>query len=194
MSYKHTPTTDALDTLGTIITLNEKRDAIHLGVEPVVAGQYLEPGEHIKFNAEGKAVKAIKGKGIGIVDPFLLQTVEKGEMFWLVVYPRQITSLRHVWEHPLFPTSIKTEYIEIAKDDSPEVKSAKKEIELMADELDVSYEDLMENAAYYQSHGEYWNEGEKFDGAYLDDSFWNYYEIVTGKPAHERGSFLSCSC
>lgn len=37
-------TTDALETLGTIIGTSEGRDAIHLAVEPVEAGERLSPG------------------------------------------------------------------------------------------------------------------------------------------------------
>jgi len=95
--------TDALATLGTIIDNTAARDAIHLAVLPVVAGENLAPGHHIYLNGD-KAFEAVTGKGLGIVDPFLLEPVAKGERFWLIVYPRQITSLRHVWEHPNFPT------------------------------------------------------------------------------------------
>lgn len=43
MSDKRSVATDALETLGTIIDDKQKRDAIHLAVEPVVAG---ERGSH----------------------------------------------------------------------------------------------------------------------------------------------------
>jgi hypothetical protein len=103
---KHTTHTDALETLGKIIGPDEKRDAIHLAVEPVVAGARLDPGTHVRLD-DGVAYRTMKtgNEGVGIVDPFLIEPVEAGEMFWLVVYPRQITSLRHVWEHPAFPVS-----------------------------------------------------------------------------------------
>ena len=100
--------TDALATLGTIIGPNEKRDAIHLAVEPCIAGQNLYPGQHVllidKPTGGQVAVAGLEEEvTLGIVDPFLTLPVAKGERFWLVVYPRQITSLRHVWEHPSFP-------------------------------------------------------------------------------------------
>jgi len=100
--------TDALATLGTIIDHTAARDAIHLAVFPAIAGENLVPGEHI-FLASSSGL-AFGGsdvdptiKTLGIVDPFLTVPVAKGERFWLIVYPRQITSLRHVWEHPSFP-------------------------------------------------------------------------------------------
>jgi hypothetical protein len=101
---KHVPHTDALDTLGSKITDKEKRDAIHLAVYPTVAGQSLVPGMHVKLE-NGVAVATDLGEGFGIVDPFLTEYISPGEMFWLVIYPRQIHSLRHVWEHPSFPPS-----------------------------------------------------------------------------------------
>lgn len=98
--------TDALATLGTIIDETAARDAIHLGVLPVIAGENLLPGEHL-FLFVGKAYKDVGAANVqlvGIVDPFLNEPVARGERFWLIVYPRTITSLRHVWEHPHFPS------------------------------------------------------------------------------------------
>ena len=98
---KRSVTTDALETLGKIISENEKRDAIHLAVEPVKAGTVLMAGQHITVS-EGVAYPASVGKGLGIVDPFLSSHVEPGQLFWFVMYPRMVHSLRHVWTHPAF--------------------------------------------------------------------------------------------
>ena len=69
---KRTVHTDALETLGKIIDEGEKRDAIHLAVEPVQAGETLLPGEHIGI-VDGVAVAESEKlfKCVGIVDPFL---------------------------------------------------------------------------------------------------------------------------
>lgn len=99
---KRTVSTDALDTLGTIHTKPEKRDAIHLAVEPVTASEDLYPGQHIVVDTAGNALPAVPGEGLGIVDPFLRTRVKRGERFWFVMYPRQVHSLRHVWSHPAF--------------------------------------------------------------------------------------------
>lgn len=104
---KHTTHTDALDTLGTIIGEGEKRDAIHIAVFPAVAAERLNPGDHVYLVGENIAAQCHPGhpEAVGIVDPFLTSPVPFREGFWLLVYPRQITSLRHVWEHPDFPAS-----------------------------------------------------------------------------------------
>lgn len=100
---KRKVSTDALETLGTIIDNTAGRDAIHLAVEPSVAGEILYAGQHIGY-VNGKATTKAKKK-VGIVDPFIIGPVPEGSMFWLVVFPRQITSLRHVWTHPDFEES-----------------------------------------------------------------------------------------
>jgi hypothetical protein len=108
------PHTDALATLGTIHTQQEYRDAIHLGVEPVTAYGKILPGDHLRWQDQERrsverCVPLLGDEGaIGIADPFLFAPIMDGEPFWLVVYPRQITSLRHVWEHPNFPPSQET--------------------------------------------------------------------------------------
>lgn len=98
---KRKVSTDALETLGTILSDKERRDAIHLAVEPVVAGSVLLPGQHVSVK-DGVAYPAPAHRGLGIVDPFLTRGVEQGERFWFVMYPRQVHSLRHVWTHPAF--------------------------------------------------------------------------------------------
>ena len=113
---KRTPHTDALETLGMIHQHEEKRDAIHLGVEPVIAASAgLYPGQRIGI-IDGHAYAAgieWDGKIVpyhGIVDPFLPKGPIPGEAFWFVMAPRMITSLRHVWEHPDFPDSRETSH------------------------------------------------------------------------------------
>ena len=124
---KRTVTTDALETLGMIHFKKEKRDAIHLAVEPVTAGKPLKPGERIGIvdgfaypvgyqYVPDKHVKSVGDDGVnrvgftcvhvpykGIVDPFLTTDVQLGDKFWFVMKPREVRSLRHVWEAEGFP-------------------------------------------------------------------------------------------
>jgi hypothetical protein len=91
----------------------EKRDAIHLAVEAVEAGIDLKPGQRIGiikgvaypdgWHLSKSAPFAMTAKYHGIVDPFLTNGPKKGERFWFVMKPREVRSLRHVWEHPDFP-------------------------------------------------------------------------------------------
>lgn len=96
---KRTVSTDALETLGTIIDETQKRDAIHLAVIPMIAAVKLYPGMDVAVDGD-KATTV--GELVGIVDPFLKSPVQPDQRFWLVIYPRKITSLRHVWSHPAF--------------------------------------------------------------------------------------------
>jgi hypothetical protein len=74
---------------------------VHVALAPVVAGENLEPGEHVGF-LEGNRVSKHAEKNIGIVDPFLTATVRAGQTFYLCLYPNTVTSLRHDWTHPAF--------------------------------------------------------------------------------------------
>ena len=101
---KRTVATDALETLGMIHTKEEKRDAIHLAVIQVTAGDDIIPGDSIT-NIDGVAY--YDKQGLGIVDPFIEEKyIPKGHQFWMVIKPRLIHSLRHVWEHPAFENEV----------------------------------------------------------------------------------------
>jgi hypothetical protein len=84
---------------------DDRRDAIHIAIVPVVAACNLNRGDHVGLFSNGTASWDVKEK-IGIVDPFLKEYVKKGETFWLCLYPYSITSLRHVWTHPAFKATI----------------------------------------------------------------------------------------
>lgn len=101
---RRTVSTDALETLGTApLDGHQKRDAIHLAVIPAVATHLLAPGADVRITPAGTAIGDLRENSIGIVDPFLTAPVKPFERFWVVIYPRVITSLRHVWTHPQLP-------------------------------------------------------------------------------------------
>lgn len=179
--------TDALKTLGTIITEAEARDAIHLAVEPVIAAHALRPGEHIGFVDTNRRVGVSKNP-VGIVDPFLGEAVQEGQRFWLIVYPRRITSLRHVWEHPDFDKPVVVDAADQQK------LIAIHAITEFAKELGSWFDEVMERADEYVENDEYWIEGGRFEGQGLPDKFWDHYQTLRGKrPTHDWG-FFSCSC
>lgn len=189
--------TDALETLGTIIGPNEARDAIHLAVEPVVAAEPLWRGQDVGLLPDGKA-SPNAGKMLGIVDPFLNERgVRTGERFWLVVYPRQITSLRHVWAHPDFPTTPDLPAAEPAREMS-DVEASKTWIANFADSIDQTVNRLMGAAHDWLEYDDYtYDNAERYKDHWDEfPEFWTHYAIVTGKdvPADKRRSFFTCSC
>lgn len=187
---KHTVNTDALATIGNLITPDETRDAIHLAVYPVEAGDKLYPGCHVSINDEGRAVPS--GETVGIVDPFLADSVIEGQWFWLVVYPRQISSLHHVWEHPAFPAS--------AFDTKGSKTASEAWLREYIDRLDIStYDedesafDIMMSAVEHSGDRGYVTIGTDGNGQ-LTPEFWVHAENYFGKKFSEHPDYFSCAC
>ncbi len=96
--------------LGKLIEGEAGRDAVHIAVAPVTAGEKLLPGERVTIQADGRAIGLPTGsRGVGIVDPYLTAAVEEGQRFYLFLMPGTVTSLRHVWTHPAFKSKLSTE-------------------------------------------------------------------------------------
>lgn len=198
MSDDRSVQTDALKVLGRTITDKDNvgRDAIHLAVMPVVAGERIAPGAEIGFRKDREYGTAYEmGGGLGIADPFLTQHVQVGETFLLVVHPRTITSLRHVWEHPDF-------------DPKQYTNPAKERMEGFCKENNLDGLELLAAAEGFLTNGESLNVGDN-EGLEVYHGFWRDWEAVTGKEAirmatsyqaagraDENGdeSFFSCSC
>jgi hypothetical protein len=183
--------TDALATLGTIIDDTQKRDAIHLAVIPMQAKQTLRPGAHLDSDGD------LSTKSVGIVDPFLRETVQKGQWFWLVIHPRVITSLRHVWTHPAFgdePTSALLTSIDKSASETWMRAWAMKH--MSEDYYGDSENTLSEDSAYASAirAGHEGNVG-PYEGARdsIDSEWWSHWEAITGMKG-DRDTYFSCSC
>lgn len=181
---KHTTSTDALDTLGSIIGPGERRDAIHLAVEPAIAGEELHAGNHVTIDPSTNiAVRNPGGDCVGIVDPFLTVSVPEGDRFWLVVYPRQINSLRHVWEHSAFRPSGETD----ATNKGPSNRDiAEKWLRDYANrEFDIR--EAVNNDGYLTIYG-------SDASGDIPEVFWDHLELYVGNPVKNKAAHFSCSC
>lgn len=170
-----------------------KRDAVHVAVAAVEAGENLKPGNHVGLSADGKAV--IK-QGIGIVDPFLKVNVKKGDKFWLYLYPGSITSLEHKWSHPSFTEKVE-EKTNTAKDSS-EKWMRDWAMQHMSEDYYGDGVRFTESRAYRQAvdAGHNMNVG-PYESArdYIDNTWWDHWEIITGcRRPHEDDRYFSCGC
>lgn len=190
---KRKVSTDALETLGTIIGGSEKRDAIHLAVAPVTAGESLMPGEHITVDSGGIATSTDVGQGLGIVDPFLTKRVQKGQRFWFVMYPRTIHSLRHVWTHPAFAD----EQVPVTVASPSKEESEAWLRDFIARSDCPGFEEVIAKAVNNNSWSD---EYLHFDGmdahGEIPPEFWDHIEIYTGRkvPPEKRAKSFSCGC
>lgn len=91
---------DSAAKLGNTPSSEDQRDAVHIAIVPVVAGEKLFPGQDVGIIDGGLVGRC--AKPIGIIDPFLKRSVQRNERCWLLLYPGSITSLRHDWTHHAF--------------------------------------------------------------------------------------------
>ena len=177
---------DTHDSIGKLLTGNEQRDAIHIALLPVQAKIDLRPGEHA--SKDGNHIHPI-----GIVDPYLQTTIRPGEWFWLFIYPKTITSLRHVWTHPDLndlPDAVvfKSMSLDIQKTFS------KDWIEKYANNIGIGYEQLLSDADDYVNFGHLSSHGGLYEGHTTDPKFWDHYEVIRDTKVDHRDNFFSCSC
>lgn len=149
-------------TLGKLVEVSGVRDAVHVATMSVVAIQPLRPGDHVGILREGEAGLSINP--IGIVDPFLSETVKKGQVFQLCLYPRSTVNLRHSWQHPMLdnvqqkspsqafakikeefaklPSKVVPTNLEIPKYEPPVVDSSEEEEEELAQKKTYDASDI----------------------------------------------------
>lgn len=102
-----------LPNIGGIPNENAQRDAIHIAVAPMIAGERLYACNCVKLSSvdNGVVIGADNDDPdcIGVVDPFFAAGdgwnkvgVNKGSRVWVFLKPNTISYLRHHWEHPAF--------------------------------------------------------------------------------------------
>lgn len=167
--------------LGQLIEGVAGRDAIHVACAPMVADCDLSPGEHIGIASDGVAGK--HEPFVGITDPFLKENVLKGQKFWLVLYPKTVTRIRHHWIHPSFQ-------------DQPEDSAVACEwITAFAAKWDYSLDEFMTGAREYIQHGheldDKWGQLDVSEEDWI--TFWGHFHTLTGLSIMNRDkAFVIC--
>src|SRR5579884_3398390 len=99
--------------IGSLAAEDAGRDAVHVAIAPIAAPCELRPGQHVDPHGRPEGPGVVP---VGIVDPFLREPVVAGQRFWLFLYPNTVTSLRHEWTHPAFPTTSPAEVNQAIKE------------------------------------------------------------------------------
>lgn len=181
---------DILDLIGErTIPNNVQRDSIHIAILPGIAGEDLNPGDHVSLQ-NGRFFK--HGHRIGIVDPFSQYNYwETNNNVLVMLYPRTVTNLRHVWEHPLIPNE------ESNAERTPLRSEDEAWLRAFSETHNVTFENLIRQAE--ESRGlfedtEWWViYGEDAHGA-IPNEFWDRLERYLGRTFPHRPSYFSCSC
>lgn len=171
--------------LGKLVTEDYERDAVHVAVIPVEAGEQMRAGTPVGVS-DGKAV--LDPPHVGVVDPFIGADVkiQKGDRFWLMMNPGTVLSLRHEWTHPAIPSKSR-----------PPLELTRSEIYLraMADRLNTQFDRMIAEMSADDPGGHF---GDDSYREYLqDDVFWDHLETYTGKRfnnAHREEARFQSSC
>lgn len=182
--------------IGNIIDDKQQRDAIHIAIAPVIAGEILYPGQRIGFtDPKGTDRVGANSTPIGIVDPFLAHPVTRDERFYMFLFPNTVTGMRHHWAHPAFADEAA---VTVSPDADLPAIASRKRLEEIAAAMGMTYAELMEGADGWISGSNYLNHGESNRGEFYShkDEFWKHYEVVREMKVSEddRESFFSCSC
>ena len=191
--------TETQQAIGQILPASSERDAIHIAVAPVVAGQVLYPGQHIGLDAEGRATTGTPPSDpctlIGIVDPFLPGRVDPEQRCWMFLYPNTITSLRHQWTHPAFAESPT-----LARNFKTIPGTMVASVNWLADfakDLGLSYNNLLEVLDEYQRTGTMYGFGQDLPERVYDDRalMWKHYATVRNLVTPRDSDIpFSCAC
>ena len=171
------------DFLGKPPQADQGRDAIHVPIIPLVAGEKLKPGQHIALSTKDSGVAFSVGNKIGIVDPFLTNEVPKDEKFWCCLYPGSIKSIAHYWTHPNFDSN----------------QASIDYISAFAESVGQDYDSLMAAAHDWVINGSYtYDNSETYKDIPYEmwNGFWFHYEKITGLNINndDKTSFFTCSC
>lgn len=175
--------------LGELLNGGEQRDAIHVAIAPVMANCRLKPGEHIGFIDSSTEIVGKSKTTIGVVDPFLKLGVDKGERFYMFLYPNTVTGMRHHWSHPSFvgENIVSKEVI----DESVNI------LRIASEQGEMSYSCLIESMDTYAEYNDYQHMGENERYKHIEDwdKVWDAWAKVTGKTKPvEAWCPFSCSC
>lgn len=155
-----------------------QRDAIHIAIAPVVAGEDMMPGDHVAVE-NGEAFRA--RNPIGIVDPFCSRDrrIAKGARIWICLYQNTIVGMRHHWSHPSFS-------------DAPPEGSRAPASEAWLREFAKEYYYNDYDSMMDRARGGWVSFGSDDYPREQEEIFWVHFNAVTG--LNIQGGSFSCAC
>lgn len=195
--------------IGQLVTSSQQRDAIHIAIIPIMAGEAMNPGTRVTLNKAGQAIDAGDcNAGIGVVSPFLLAPVQPGDVFWLLLNPGTIRTLRHEWSSDVFPlepvVAIEDGYMRVShreveasatwlrKFAEDNFNEGRETAEAYYNDMVSSFERAGEEAVFLQVHGSSRSRELQEDFSELQ----RHLENVIGKrlPRNRDNTFFTCWC
>lgn len=181
---------DTQKSLGKLVQGNPERDAVHIAVVAVMAAGPLKAGMRVGFLKDGR-VGRLPQEVIGIVDPFLTESVDEGDKFWLFLLPNTITSLKHIWTHPAFEDESARDSAKVASERWMRAWAVEHMSDYYGDgdkrSAEAAYADAID-AGHTHNIGSYEDARDHIDG-----EWWSHWETITGQSG-DRESYFSCAC
>lgn len=179
---------DNAKTVGTVISHNGVRDAIHVPIISVIAAERLAPGDWVTIDKDNAAFKADRNSAVAIIDPYLQWWANAGELVWAFLRPGSITTLTHHWTHREIadsPASI------------PVRELARARLEKFAtDDLGVTLDKMLATIDLCSIGDEHRLVNGDYYGLDEYSGFWSDYVLYTGKPdpnqLEDFCGFFSC--
>lgn len=179
------------------------RDALHIAVISMPAGDWLNPGEPVRIYS-GTVVGCDRNDKdcIGVVDPYISYAA-KDDLVWVCLNPNTVTTVQHVWEHPAFdisalkplPKPTKEESEAWLRDFCSKADCPDYDI-LIAAATDQKVEPADEDyyPVAYKLTDEYLHFGGRDAHGRIPFEMWDHIENVTGEKCFLRPKRFSCSC
>lgn len=188
--------------LGKLAKEGAVRDAVHVPIYPLEAGEKLSAKDDIVIGKDGRAyLCAVGDQATGIADPFLKvrsAIINEGDWFYICLYPNTVTGMVHHWAHPDFDN--KTPDVPV----HPEIKKAKEWLTYAAAHIEDHYgvctfERLMDKARDEWLGEDYATAGFNSAMDFMNDNhveFWRNYDIYTGgvNVNESHPTSFGCSC
>lgn len=188
--------------IGLIHDKDLPKDAIHIAVAQVIAGEDdLENGDPLNWKDGIEGVVYRDLDAIGIVDPFLTSSLNKGDKFYMFLMPNSVTSLTHQWTHPAFNRDGQKEAADKWLKKHSQAYFNDAEDDAFADWEGTNYDrfisEFKAGTVGFYAYGDDFSDHYNQDIGGFRKKFWDNLEIVTGVMATKEQraqEYFTCSC
>lgn len=169
-------------------TPDSKRDAIHVAIEPAVAGANINLWHKWIRKFNGEWFPCGEQEAHGIVNCWRSEHLSKGDVFWAMIKPGTVNGMRHHWSHP---------ELDEETPKKPTREESREWLENYTNTHDCpSLDEILEALSgdpNYRIDDEYFHCDGRDAHGFITPEFWFHIENLTGFKTDKPGNW-SCSC